>query len=219
MAEHSAVQPVELATPLDPRVLEGLPAGRRVLLSGVIYTARDAAHRRMVEQLQRGEGLPFDPRGQVIYYVGPCPARPGLAIGSAGPTTSYRMDPFTPALLAEGIKGLIGKGARSTAVVDAIKQHKAVYFLALGGAGALLSRCVRKAEVVAYPDLGTEAVRRLVVDRLPLIVGVDTKGDDAYAKARQKSGRSVRPGEQRLARQGADSIESRLPTEGEGTEQ
>lgn len=177
-------QPVGLMTPLDPQALAGLSAGQSVLLSGVIYTARDAAHKRMVEQLDRGEELPFDPRGQVIYYVGPCPARPGQAIGSAGPTTSYRMDPFTPRLLAAGIKGLIGKGQRSAAVVEALRENGAIYFLALGGAGALLSRCVKDAEVVAYPDLGTEAVRRLVVERFPVIVGIDTQGRDAYIQAR-----------------------------------
>ncbi len=181
------MQQVHLETPLDPGVLAGLAAGENVLLTGAIYTARDAAHKRMVEGMERGEGLPFEAQGQVIYYVGPCPARPGVPIGSAGPTTSYRMDPYTPQLLAAGIRGLVGKGPRSAAVVEALRRHGAVYFLALGGAGALLSRCVKRAEVVAYPDLGTEAVRRLWVEGFPLIVGVDTHGQDAYALARARA--------------------------------
>lgn len=179
----TATLPVHLTTPLDPAILRELRAGQSVLLSGTIYTARDAAHARMVQGLTRGEGLPFDPVGQVIYYVGPCPARPGVPIGSAGPTTSYRMDPFTPPLLAAGIAGLIGKGSRSPEVVASLVEHGAVYFIALGGAGALLSQCIRSAEVVAYADLGTEAIRRLVVERFPLVVGVDTLGQDAYLRA------------------------------------
>jgi len=190
--------PVHLTTPLEPEILRGLRAGQSVLLSGTIYTARDAAHARMVQGLVRGEGMPFDPNGQVIYYVGPCPARPGVAIGSAGPTTSYRMDPFTPPLLAAGIAGLIGKGSRSAEVVASLVEHGAVYFVALGGAGALLSQCVRSAEVIAYADLGTEAIRRLVVERFPLVVGVDTFGQDVYARAAGvmgAAGHADRPGE------------------------
>jgi fumarate hydratase subunit beta len=190
--------PVHLTTPLEPEILRGLRAGQSVLLSGTIYTARDSAHARMVQGLVRGEGMPFDPNGQVIYYVGPCPARPGVAIGSAGPTTSYRMDPFTPPLLAAGIAGLIGKGSRSAEVVASLVEHGAVYFVALGGAGALLSQCVRSAEVIAYADLGTEAIRRLVVERFPLVVGVDTLGQDVYrraAEAMDAAGHADRPGE------------------------
>lgn len=190
--------PVHLTTPLEPESLHGLRAGQSVQLSGVIYTARDAAHARMVQGLARGEALPFDPVGQVIYYVGPCPARPGVSIGSAGPTTSYRMDPFTPPLLAAGIAGLIGKGSRSAEVVASLVEHGAVYFIALGGAGALLSQCVRSAEVIAYADLGTEAIRRLVVERFPLIVGIDTLGQDAYLRAAtmmKQAGHAGLPGE------------------------
>lgn len=185
---EGADRPLELTTPLHAGVLSQLRAGQSVLLSGTIYTARDAAHARMAEALARGERLPFEPQGQVIYYVGPCPARPGVPIGSAGPTTSYRMDPYTPQLLAAGIAGLIGKGKRSPEVVEALVRHQAVYFLALGGAGALLSRCVLSAEVIAYEDLATEAIRRLRVERFPLVVGVDTLGQDAYVLAAAKAG-------------------------------
>jgi fumarate hydratase subunit beta len=154
----------------------------------VIYTARDAAHRRMVEALDKGESLPFDIRGQVIYYVGPTPAKPGQVIGSAGPTTSMRLDRFTPPLLAAGLKGIIGKGGRGAAVRDALKQYKGVYFIAVGGAGALLARHIKKVDIVAYEDLGTEAVRRLEVEDFPVIVCNDVHGGDLLeeGKARYK---------------------------------
>lgn len=157
-----------------------LKAGTRVLLSGVVYTARDAAHRRIVQALDKGELPPFDLKGQVIYYAGPCPPAPGQVIGSLGPTTSGRMDLYTPRLLAEGLGGMIGKGKRSREAIEAISRFGAVYFVTIGGAGALLSRTVRKAEIVAYPDLGPEAVYRLEVEDFPAIVGVDASGVDIY---------------------------------------
>lgn len=172
--------PVRLTTPLSLWDVESLHAGDRVILSGTVYTARDAAHARLTALLAEGLPLPFPLEGQIIYYVGPTPPRPGQPIGSAGPTTSGRMDPYTPALLAAGLKGMIGKGSRSHEVRDAIARHKAVYFAATGGAGALLSRRVRSAEVVAWEDLGPEAVRRLVVEDLPLVVVNDVFGNDLY---------------------------------------
>ncbi|MCX8052668.1 MAG: Fe-S-containing hydro-lyase [Armatimonadetes bacterium] len=178
--------PVRLATPLSNEEVENLTAGQRVLLSGVVYTARDAAHARLVEMLRRSEPLPFDISGQVIYYAGPTPARPGRVIGSVGPTTSGRMDVFTTELLAVGLKGMIGKGERSREVVDAIVRHKAVYFAATGGAGALLSKRVVACEVIAFEDLGCEAIHRLEVVDFPLIVINDCRGRDFYVEARSR---------------------------------
>ena len=172
--------PVRLTTPLSRWDAESLHAGDRVLLSGVVYTARDAAHARLVALLGRGQPLPFPTAGQVLYYVGPTPPRPGTPIGSAGPTTSGRMDPYTPALLAAGIRGMIGKGSRSGEVREALVKHRAVYFAATGGAGALLSKRIRSAEIVAWEDLGPEAVRRLVVEDFPLVVVNDVLGNDLY---------------------------------------
>jgi len=172
--------PVRLTTPLSRWDVESLHAGDRVLLSGVVYTARDAAHARLIALLEQGRPLPFPTEGQVLYYVGPTPPRPGMPIGSAGPTTSGRMDPYTPALLAVGIKGLIGKGNRSTEVRDALVKHHAIYFAATGGAGALLARKIKSAEVVAWEDLGAEAVRRLVFEDFPLVVIDDVFGNDLY---------------------------------------
>ena len=154
--------------------------GTPVLLSGVIYTARDAAHRRIVRSLDRGEKPPFDLEGQTIYYTGPSPAPPGRIIGSAGPTTSTRMDAYTPRLIAAGIRAMIGKGSRSPAVRESIQKHRAVYFVSLGGAGALLARSIKKVEVIAYEDLGTEAVRRLTVEDFPAIVANDIYGEDIF---------------------------------------
>ena len=171
---------MQVTTPLTDDVLARLHAGDAVLISGTIYVGRDAAHRRLVAALEAGEPLPFDVRGQIIYYMGPSPARPGRPIGSAGPTTSYRMDPYTPALLEAGLKGVIGKGNRSQTVRDALRRHRAVYFASVGGAAALIARSVRSAEVIAYPDLGPEAVRRLEVVDFPAIVINDVYGDDAY---------------------------------------
>jgi fumarate hydratase subunit beta len=169
-----------IRTPLDEATISALRAGDKVLLSGVIYTARDAAHRRFLEAIDAGEALPVDLDGQVIYYCGPTPARPGRVIGAAGPTTSSRMDAFTPVLLERGLKGTIGKGRRSQVVREAIIRHRAPYFSATGGAGALLSRAVRSYDVVAYDDLGPEAVARLVVEDFPLFVIDDVFGGDLY---------------------------------------
>ncbi len=170
----------------DERVVESLRAGDLVLISGVIYTARDAAHKRLVEALDKGEALPIELKGQVIYYAGPAPAKPGRPIGSVGPTTSYRMDPYAPRLLKEGLKGMIGKGTRSREVIEAIKEYKGVYFGAVGGAAAYLARCVKSAEVVAYEDLGPEAIRRLVVEDFPAFVVNDIYGNDLYQMGRCK---------------------------------
>lgn len=169
-----------ISTPLTGGAVEGLRAGEKLLLSGAIYTARDAAHRRFIETLQEGKPLPIDLRDQVIYYCGPTPAPPGRVIGAAGPTTSSRMDAYTPTLLALGLRGMIGKGGRSVIVREAIREHKAVYFGATGGAGALLSRAIASSEIVAYEDLGAEAVRRLVVKDFPVFVINDVFGDDLY---------------------------------------
>lgn len=174
--------PIKLNTPLDDSVILQLRAGDSVLLSGVIYTGRDAAHERLYELLRKGEPLPVDLRGQVIYYAGPAPAKPGQVIGSAGPTTSGRMDTCTPALLEQGLKGMIGKGTRTPEVLEALKRHKAVYFGATGGAGALLARHIVKAEIIAYEDLGPEAIHRLEVEDFPLIVINDCHGGDLYAE-------------------------------------
>ena len=169
---------LRITLPLTDEIVEKLRAGDDVHLTGVIYTARDAAHRRIIEALEKGQPLPFDVRAQVIYYVGPTPPKPGQVIGSAGPTTAMRLDRYTPALLAAGLKGIIGKGGRGPAVRQALQEHKAVYFIAVGGAGALLSRHIKKAEVVAYEDLGTEAIRRLEVEDFPVIVCNDIHGND-----------------------------------------
>jgi len=169
-----------IKTPLDDDTLRSLRAGDRVLISGEVYTARDAAHKRIFELLRQGEELPIDLRGQVIYYVGPTPARPGKPIGAAGPTTAGRMDAYAPSLIAYGVKGMIGKGFRNEEVKEAMRRYGALYFAATGGAGALLAKCVKSAEVVAYEDLGTEAIRRLIVDDLPVYVVNDIYGGDLY---------------------------------------
>ena len=169
-----------IQTPLTEHEIDGLAAGDRVLLSGVIYTARDAAHARLVELLRQDKPLPFDLNGQIIYYAGPTPARPGRVIGSLGPTTAGRMDAFTPELLAAGLRGMIGKGLRDAGVVEAVKKHGAVYLAATGGAGALLAKCVVSCEVIAFEDLGCEAIHRLEVREMPLIVINDSQGRDFY---------------------------------------
>lgn len=175
-------EPIKLTTPLSDADVEALRAGDAVLLSGIIYTGRDAAHKRLIELLEAGEELPIDVRGQVIYYCGPTPAPPGRPLGSAGPTTSYRMDAYTPQLTALGLKGSIGKGPRSDEVKQALIEHKAVYLGAIGGAGALLARTVTSAEVVAYEDLGPEAIRRLEVVGFTAHVAYDCHGGDVYAR-------------------------------------
>ncbi len=151
-----------------------------MLISGTLYTARDAAHKRLVELIREGKDLPMDIKGQIIYYVGPAPAKPGQAIGSAGPTTSYRMDPYAPILIEHGLKGMIGKGSRSQSVIDAMVKYKAVYFAAIGGAGALLAKSIKASEIVAYEDLGPEAIRKLTVEDFPAVVVNDTFGNDLY---------------------------------------
>lgn len=171
---------IQLNTPLSNEDVEKLRIGDRVVLNGVIYTGRDAAHKRLVQLLQEGKDLPFDLQGQIIYYVGPSPAKPGKVIGAAGPTTSYRMDAYAPELIARGLKGMIGKGARNRDVRDAMQKHKAVYFAAIGGAGALIARSILSAEVIAYPELGPEAVRRMEVKNFPVIVANDAHGGDLY---------------------------------------
>ncbi len=175
-------QAIRLNTPLTNADVEKLRIGDRVILTGVIYTARDAAHKRLIQLIEAGDSLPFDLQGQVIYYVGPSPAKPGRPIGAAGPTTSYRMDAYAPELIARGLKGMIGKGARNQAVKDAMQQHKAVYFAAIGGAGALMAQSILSAEVIAYPELGPEAIRRLEVKDFPVIVVNDTQGGDLYVE-------------------------------------
>jgi fumarate hydratase subunit beta len=172
--------------PLTEKTIEGLKAGDSLLLSGVLYVARDAAHKKMVEALKRGEPLPFDIRGQTLYYMGPSPSPPRRVIGAAGPTTSARMDSYTPRLLAAGLKGMIGKGARSPEVKNALKKHKAVYLAAVGGAGALISKTIVKSEVVAYPDLGPEAVLKLEVKDFPATVINDIHGGDLYVEGKAK---------------------------------
>jgi fumarate hydratase subunit beta len=171
-----------LTTPLTDEVVTGLRTGDKVLISGVVYTARDEAHKRIVAALKSGEKLPFDLRGQIIYYAGPAPEKPGAIIGSCGPTTSYRMDSYAPDLIKRGLKGMIGKGTRSGEVRDAIMKHKAVYFAAVGGIGALLAKTIKESKVIAYDKLGTEAVRRLVVENFPAIVALDTCGKDIYVR-------------------------------------
>jgi fumarate hydratase subunit beta len=180
--DGAAPGPVRLSAPLGVGDALGLRAGDRVLLSGVLYTARDTAHRRLVEFIREGRPLPFDPQGAVIYYAGPSPERPGRPIGSAGPTTAGRMDAYAVSLLEQGVRGMIGKGARSAAVVEAIMAHGAVYLAATGGAGALLAGTVLSSEVVAFPELGPEAVRRLAVRDFPAMVVNDARGGDLYRR-------------------------------------
>lgn len=174
-----------LHTPLSREDARALKCGESCLITGTIYTARDAAHKRLCELAAKGEPLPFDIEGAIIYFVGPTPAKPGQVIGSAGPTTSYRMDAYSPALIALGQTGMIGKGKRGEAVVDAMRRYGAVYLGAIGGLGALLGKCVKKAEVIAYPDLGAEAVRRLEVENFPVVVVIDSEGNNLYETGRR----------------------------------
>ena len=176
----------KVTLPLTDETVQELKAGDSVLLTGVIYGARDAAHKRMVEALDQGKPLPFNIKGQTIYYMGPSPARPGQAIGSAGPTTSGRMDAYSLRLIAEGLRGMIGKGMRSPAVKDAMKKYKAVYLAAIGGAGALISKSIKKSEVIAYEELGAEAIRRLEVEDFPVTVINDIYGGDLYQEGKAR---------------------------------
>lgn len=178
MAKH-------ITLPLTEELAKTLHAGDAVYLTGTIYTSRDAGHKRMCEALARGESLPFDPADATIYYVGPTPAKPGKVIGSAGPTTSGRMDAYAPAMMAAGARGMIGKGARLPEVVEAMKKYRGVYFGAIGGAGALLAKCIKKAELIAYEDLGAEALRKLYVEEMPLFVIIDSEGRNLYEDGRK----------------------------------
>lgn len=186
-------EPIRITLPLADDTIEKLRAGDKVLITGVLYTARDAAHKRLVELLDRGEDLPFDVKGQIIYYVGPTPPKPGAVIGSAGPTTSGRMDAYAPRLIALGLKGMVGKGARGPEVVEAMKKHKAVYMAAVGGAAALIARSIKKAEIIAYEDLGPEAIRRLEVVDFPAIVVNDVHGGDLFVQGVEKFRRTATP--------------------------
>lgn len=178
--------PIEITSPLSPAVISKLRCGDQVLISGILYVARDAAHKRIVETLERGDQLPFDLAGQTIYYMGPSPAPPGRCIGSAGPTTSGRMDAYTPRLLEAGLRAMIGKGPRSLEVTSAMQRSRALYFAAVGGAGALLSRCISSCETIAYPELGAEALRRIEVSLFPAIVINDIIGGDLYESGRAR---------------------------------
>jgi len=171
-----------ITTPLTDDVVSTLTAGDFVYVTGTIYTARDAAHARLYAALQEEKEIPFELKNNIIYYLGPTPAKPGQVIGSAGPTTSSRMDKYTPLLLNNGLKGMIGKGKRSKEVIQAMKENNAVYFAAIGGAGALLSKCIIKSTVIAYDDLGTEAIRKLEVEKLPVIVVIDQNGNNMYER-------------------------------------
>lgn len=173
-----------ITPPFTDDVIRSLNAGDMIYISGVVYTARDAAHKRMCEQLNAGQAMPFDFKGAAVYYAGPCPPKPGKPIGSVGPTTSGRMDLYAPCLMREGLKIMIGKGLRNTEVIESIIHYTGVYFAAIGGAAALMGKCVESAEVIAYDDLGPEAVRRLVVRELPVIVAVDSRGKNMYEEGR-----------------------------------
>jgi fumarate hydratase subunit beta len=189
-----AAEPVHLETPFSKEDVEALQTGDVVRLYGVIYTARDAAHARKVNAIEKGESLPFDPEGQVVYFTGPAPARPGHALGPAGPTTASRMDPYSPLLIERGLRGMIGKGSRSQEVREAMQEHGCVYFGAVEGTAALLARCVKEAEIIAYEDLEAEAIRRLVVEDFPVVVVNDLYGGDLYEEGRKKWRRSTGEG-------------------------
>ena len=175
----------KITLPLTEELARTLHAGDEVLVSGVIYTSRDAGHKRMCEALARGEELPFDPKDATIYYVGPTPAKPGQVIGSAGPTTSGRMDAYAPTMMSVGARGMIGKGARLPEVIDAMKKYSGVYFGAIGGAGALLAKCIKSCELIAYEDLGAEALRKLYIEDMPLVVIIDSEGNNLYEDGRK----------------------------------
>ena len=176
----------KITLPLTEELAKSLKAGDRVLLTGIIYTSRDAGHKRMCESLAKGEELPIDPMNATIYYVGPTPAKPGTVIGSAGPTTSGRMDAYAPTMMSVGARGMIGKGARLPEVVDAMKKYSGVYLGAIGGAGALLAKCIKSAKLIAYEDLGAEALRELYVEDMPLMVIIDSEGNNLYELGREE---------------------------------
>ena len=180
MAEH------RIETPVSDETIEKLKAGDRVFITGYLYTGRDSAHKKLIDLVKEGKDLPIDIKGQFIYYVGPTPARPGNPIGSAGPTTSYRMDSFAPTLHSMGLKGTIGKGSRSEEVKEALKKHKAVYLASVGGAGALISKSIKSSEIIAYPELGPEAIRKVKVEDFPCIVINDMYGSDLYEEGKKK---------------------------------
>ncbi len=177
---------IRVNTPLSEDAVSKLKSGDKVLVNGILYTGRDAAHKRLVALIDREEKLPFNLKGQIIYFVGPTPARPGRVVGSAGPTTSYRMDAYSPKLIEKGLKGMIGKGARSQEVIDAMMKFKCVYMAAIGGAGALISRCIKSSEIIAYEDLGPEAIRKMEVEDFPVIVVNDVRGNDLYQEGVKK---------------------------------
>ncbi len=177
---------IHLQTPLTDEDVEKLCIGDKVFISGTIYTGRDAAHKRLIELIEAGKELPFDIKGQIIYFVGPSPAKPGMPIGSAGPTTSYRMDPYSPILMDTGLKGMIGKGPRGQTVIDSMKKNKAVYFAAIGGAGVVIAKAIKAAKVIAYEDLGTEAIREMNIENFPCFVANDVHGNDIYVEGVQK---------------------------------
>lgn len=174
----------KITLPLTEELAKTLHAGDSVLVTGTIYTSRDAGHKRMCEALEKGEEIPFDPKDATIYYVGPTPAKPGAVIGSAGPTTSGRMDAYAPTMMSVGARGMIGKGARLPEVIDAMKKYSGVYFGAIGGAGALLAKCIKKAELIAFEDLGAEALRKLYVEDMSLVVIIDSEGNNLYESGR-----------------------------------
>ncbi|HJP19189.1 MAG TPA: Fe-S-containing hydro-lyase [Nitrospinota bacterium] len=185
-SEKNMSNVIKITTPLSDEVVNSLKSGDQVSINGVLYTARDAAHKRLVDLLDKGEKLPFDVKGQIIYYVGPAPAKPGAIIGSAGPTTSYRMDPYAPRLMEIGMKGMIGKGNRAKNVIDAMVKFKSIYFAAIGGAGALVARSIKKVEIIAYEDLGPEAIRKMEVEDFQAVVVNDTSGNDVYKEGMNK---------------------------------
>ncbi len=177
---------IKITTPLSDEVVNSLKSGDQVSINGILYTARDAAHKRLIDLLDKGEKLPFDVKGQIIYYVGPTPPKPGAIIGSAGPTTSYRMDPYAPRLMEIGMKGMIGKGNRDKSVIDAMVKYKSIYFAAIGGAGALVARSIKKVEIIAYEDLGPEAIRKMEVEDFQAVVVNDISGNDVYKEGMNK---------------------------------
>ncbi len=177
---------IHLQTPLTDEDLEQLKIGDKVLISGTMYTGRDAAHKRLVELIENGQELPFDIKGQIIYYVGPAPAKPGMAVGSAGPTTSYRMDSYAPVLLDAGLKGMVGKGPRGQVVIESMVKNKAVYLAAIGGAAVVIAKAIKEAKVIAYEDLGTEAIREMKIENFPCFVANDVRGNDIYTEAVEK---------------------------------